>query len=144
MNLKMKNLLELGLEQFESILRMEVTKKDTRLIGEIVRIVALLDNRVRGAVPQRLMVDSRSVSMKYEAPKSAKEIDAELRQLERELKQLKGDGGELDNSGESGADGVIEVASDGVIEGEVGERGILSPLEPEALHVVAGISGVDE
>lgn len=143
---RMKGLLELGLSQFEQILRMEITKKDTRLIGEIVRIVALLDNRVRGAVPQRLMVDSRSVSVNYEAPKSVKEIDAELKQLEREIIQLKG---ERDGEGSAELTGAREVdvfasAPEGVIGGEVGERGEFASFESEALHVVAGVSGEHE
>jgi hypothetical protein len=88
---RMKGLLEVGLQQFENILKMEITKADTRLIGEIVKIVALLDNRVRGAVTQRIQVESKSVNVNanYEVPKSYSEISKEIRDVQKEILQLK-------------------------------------------------------
>lgn len=89
---RMQNLLEMGLNQFENILSMEIDPKNTRLIGEIVKIVALLDNRVRGAVVQKVELNAkaevRSMNAhvhKIEQPKSYAEIQAELKNIQKEI-----------------------------------------------------------
>jgi hypothetical protein len=93
--LQMKSLLALGMRRFEEILQLPIKENDkvnTRLIGEVVKIVSLIDNRVRGAVPQRLQIDQRSMNlnMQYEAPKSAGDIESEIKKLQKEIVQLAG------------------------------------------------------
>jgi len=102
--LKMRALLDVGIERFEEILNLPITETkytkngrayevvNTKLIGEIVKIVALLDNRVKGAVAQKLVVDQTSknlhVHSKYEPPKTMKEIEAELKRVKQETLAL--------------------------------------------------------
>lgn len=103
--LRMRSLLDMGLKRFEEILRLPImTKKvmpngssvrvvDTKLIGEMVKIVALVDNRVKGSVVQKVQIDQKSINMNmnYEAPKSYDEIQKELRATQKEIRQLSGD-----------------------------------------------------
>lgn len=94
--LKMRSLLDIGLERFREVLQLPLHltngNVDTRLIGEIVKIVALVDNRVKGAVTQRIQLDSTqrsmNVNVNYEPPKSATEINDEIKQIQREIKEL--------------------------------------------------------
>jgi hypothetical protein len=97
--LSMRSLLDIGMERFYEILNLPLEgpngKIDTRLIGEIVKIVSLVDNRVKGAVAQKIMVDqttktlSVNVNKNYEMPKSEAEIKRELIEIEKEIRQLK-------------------------------------------------------
>lgn len=87
--LKMRSLLELGLRKFEEILRLPINPQnpDTKLIATMIQVVSLIDNRVRGAVPQRLHVEGKTmnVNMNYQAPRSMESIDEEIEQLENEI-----------------------------------------------------------
>lgn len=90
---RMTSLLELGLTRLEDILNMEITKKDTRLIAEVVKIVALLDNRVKGAVTQKVKVETENKHAHVhvqaaEIPKTYNEIEREIKELDQEIKQL--------------------------------------------------------
>lgn len=93
--LKMRSLLELGHRQIEEVLKMPLRNSkgqpDTRLIAEVVKIVALLDNRVRGAVTQKLQIEQKTqvhTHNTYEVPKSVTEIQNELSKIDREMKAL--------------------------------------------------------
>jgi hypothetical protein len=95
---KMRAMLDMGLERFDEILHLPLENPNgtvnTKLISEIVKVVALIDNRVKGAVAQKLTIDQTSknlnvnVNQTYEAPKSAREIQQELHDIEQEIKQL--------------------------------------------------------
>lgn len=99
--LRMRSILDLGIKRFEEILQLPLydtrqTKNgpvkvlNTKLIGEIVKITALVDNRVKGAVAQKIQLDTKSVNLNidYEAPKSHAEIEKELKEVQRELLEL--------------------------------------------------------
>jgi hypothetical protein len=93
--LKMRSLLELGHRQLEQVLKMKLTNSkgqpDTRLIAEVVKIVALLDNRVKGAVTQKLQIEQKTQVHNhntYEAPKTMRDIENEINKIDREMQQL--------------------------------------------------------
>jgi len=92
--IKVRGLLELGLTKFAEILRLPLRTAsgnvDSKLIGQIVTIVSILDNRVRGAVPQKLFVEGKQFNMNvnYESPKSYEEINSEIKNIEREILEL--------------------------------------------------------
>lgn len=93
--LKMRSLLELGHRQMEKVMRMPLVdakgRPDSRLIAEVVKIVALLDNRIKGAVTQKLQVETKSQVHNhntYETPKKLGDIQDEMARIEREIKQL--------------------------------------------------------
>ena len=92
--LQMKSLLTLGLRRFEEILQMPLTNEkgvvNSKLVSEIVRIVMLVDNRVKGSVVQKVQLEQKSVNvnLNYEPPKKIEDIDAELKAVEKELRQL--------------------------------------------------------
>jgi hypothetical protein len=119
--LKMRGLLEIGLNKFAEILQLPLLdhrgNADTRLIGQIVHIVSLLDNRIKGAVPQKLFVEGTNYNMNvnYEAPKSFEEISREIKDVEREIQELQGSNvasamfqGEYDGTTETAAAFTIE------------------------------------
>lgn len=94
---KMRTLLDMGLERFQQILKMDLMLPNgvpnTKLISEITKIVALIDNRVKGAVVQKIAIDQTSKNLnvnvnQYEPPKSSEQIEDELAQIEREMKTL--------------------------------------------------------
>jgi hypothetical protein len=99
--LQMRALLAIGLERFKEILKLPVLKPngqvDTKLIAELTKIVAIVDNRVKGAVTQKIEIDATQKNLHvharagntYEPPKSYDEITSEIRQLDREIKQLR-------------------------------------------------------
>lgn len=108
--LKMKALLEIGLERLHEIIKLPIETErfhpktnaviksiNTKLIGEIIKAVAILDNRVRGAVPQHLRIQSEQKNlhlhanagnMPYQEPKTHQEIQAELARIQREIGEL--------------------------------------------------------
>jgi hypothetical protein len=92
---QMRSLLNLGLERFAEVLQLPLEHEgrvDTRLIAEIVKIVTIVDNRVKGAVTQKFQIDSTSKSVNlnvdYEAPKTHQDIQKELKDIEKEIKSL--------------------------------------------------------
>ena len=92
---QMRSLLNVGLERFSEILSLPIRDKgiiNTRLIGEIVKIVTIVDNRVKGAVTQKIQIDSTNKSlnmnMTYEAPKTHQDVLKELQDIEKEIKSL--------------------------------------------------------
>lgn len=92
---QMRSLLNIGLERFAEILTLPLENNgrvNTRLIGEIVKIVSIVDNRVKGAVTQKIQIDGTqknlNMNVNYEAPKTHQDIAKELRDIELEIKQL--------------------------------------------------------
>lgn len=93
---QMRSLLNMGLERFAEILKLPLENNgqiNTKLIGEIVKVVTILDNRVKGAVTQKIQIDGTQKNLNvnvntYEAPKTHQDIDKELRNIEREIKAL--------------------------------------------------------
>jgi len=92
---QMRSLLNVGLERFAEILNLPVKvngRVDTKLIAEIIKIVTLVDNRVKGAVTQKIQIDGTqknlNMNVNYEAPKTHQDIAKELRDIELEIKQL--------------------------------------------------------
>lgn len=94
---QMRSLLNVGLERFSEILNLPVKtngRVDTRLIAEMIKIVTLVDNRVKGAVTQKIQIDGTqknlnvNVNQNYEPPKTHQDIEKELRDIEKEIKQL--------------------------------------------------------
>lgn len=95
--LKMRGLLELAQRRLEEILKLPIVNKkgvaDTRLIGEIVKIAVLVDNRVKGAVVQKIQVDQTSKNLHlhsgYEAPKDHRQIESELASVQKQIEDLR-------------------------------------------------------
>lgn len=96
-SIQMEEMLNLGLGKMREVLMLPVRDNkgnpNTRLIAEWVKIVALLDNRVKGAVTQNFSIRQQSLNVNVnkaasEAPRSVEDIDAEMRKLDREIKQL--------------------------------------------------------
>jgi len=93
-NMAMQQVLELGMQQMRDIMLLKHVKDgkaDSRLIAEKVKIFSLIDNRVKGAVTQRMVVDQRNVNMNVElreAPKTVEEVDEELLRLSKKIKEI--------------------------------------------------------
>lgn len=96
--LKMRSLIEMGHRKMEEILKLNIRqngKVDVRL-GELqLKIMMLADNRVKGAVVQKVQVDQTSKNLHlhagtkdYEPPKSYQEIQAEILKVQREIRRL--------------------------------------------------------
>lgn len=94
--LKMRYLLERGHERFKEILEMPLQTPngtlDYKLIGQIIKIVTLVENRVRGSVAQQLNINSTAVSLNanYEVPKTFSSVEEEIKQIEREISEING------------------------------------------------------
>lgn len=92
----MEEILDLSMRQMRNIMTLNHKKKtgyDIALIKEKIKIFALIDNRVRGAVLQKVRVDQQSVhahihqgtgvdTRSQEAPKSIEEINKEIYRIE--------------------------------------------------------------
>lgn len=109
--LKMRSLLDMGLDRLQEILKlpleMEKTNPKTgekykvinqKLVPEIIKAVAIIDNRVKGAVPMHMKIDATQKNMNvhahiqappgYEPPRTHQDIDKELKAIEAEIKSL--------------------------------------------------------
>lgn len=93
---KMRSLLELAHRRLEEILNLPIKdgrgKVDTALLDKFIKIAVLVENRVRGAVTQKLQIDQTSknfnLNTTVEAPKSVRQIEAEIKKIEREIEAL--------------------------------------------------------
>lgn len=107
--LQMRALLNMGMERFQEFLNLPITKPNgepnTKLIAELVKIVTIVDNRVKGAVTQHVKIDATQKNLhahmqvpnpNYEAPKTYAEIQSELRQIENEIKKIRDPNSALD------------------------------------------------
>ena len=98
--LKMRNLLDMAMERLREVLSLDLTNPNgtvnTKLIAEIVKIAALADNRVKGAVTQKIQIDGTQKNLNvninqstYEPPKTHQDLEKELKDIEKEILQLK-------------------------------------------------------
>jgi hypothetical protein len=98
--LKMRNLLDMAMERLREVLSLDLTNPNgtvnTKLIAEIVKIAALADNRVKGAVTQKIQIDGTQKNLNvninqngYEPPKTHQDLEKELKDIEREILQIK-------------------------------------------------------
>jgi hypothetical protein len=114
---RLKGMLDLGLRRFHQILKLPLTRHktfynkageivqheevDTALVANIIRIVALLDNRVKGSVAQKLLIEQKiegkTLNMHlnsniieqsgYEVPKTVREVDKQLKEINDALNE---------------------------------------------------------
>jgi hypothetical protein len=97
--LKMRSLLDMAMERMREVLKypLEDTngKLNVKLVTEIIKIATLADNRIKGAVTQKIEIDSTqknlniNLNQNYEAPKTHQDLDKELKMLEKEILSLK-------------------------------------------------------
>ena len=98
--LKMRSLLDMAMERLREVLSLDLTNPNgtvnTKLIAEIVKIAALADNRVKGAVTQKIQIDGTQKNLNvninqqgYEPPKTHQDLEKELRDIEKEILMLK-------------------------------------------------------
>mgnify|MGYP000417392085 CR=1 FL=1 len=89
-----RNLLEKGYQKFQEILELplkdENGKINTGLVGQLIKMVILLENRVRGSVAHQLNINSQSLvaNVNYEAPMHNRNIDAEIHKADMEIAAL--------------------------------------------------------
>jgi hypothetical protein len=90
----MKALLDQGLQKLEDVLSLDIVntkgQPNVRLIAEMVKIVQMLDIRVKGAVLQKIRVDQRSVNlnMNHDASgggTSLEELDEQIKRVQERL-----------------------------------------------------------
>jgi hypothetical protein len=94
--LKMRYMLERAHERFLEILEMPLTNPDGttdhKVIGNIIKIATLVENRVRGSVAQQVNINSQSLVLNadYEPPKTFQSLEAEIKDVEREILEITG------------------------------------------------------
>lgn len=96
--IQIEEMLHLGLGKLRDVLELPITDSkgpNTRLISEMVKIVALLDNRVKGAVVQRMSISQQNLNLNVDgkvpgpqSPKTVTELNRELSQIQREIRQI--------------------------------------------------------
>lgn len=135
---KMREMLDMAHRRMREVLTLPLTHKgqpNTKLIAEMVKIAVLLENRVMGAVSQKLQVETKSLNVNVSAErKSYFSVEEEIKAVEKQLKDLRSGGnGLLDFSaetfdgereisvGDSGDIGEITEAQDGTGAGETPE-----------------------
>lgn len=92
----MQELLYLGLEEFREILTLPIVndmgKADSRLIAQKVKIVELLDARVKGAVVQKIaikqQIDQRTQHMLSDGEPLARLPDGDLASIETQIARV--------------------------------------------------------
>lgn len=111
---KMKSLLDTALMRIEEVLEKPIDSSNPREVANLIKITELLDNRVKGAVMQRLQIESRSVNVNTTIgpAKSFKDVTSELSAVQDEIKQLT-NGGPVDVTGSVGAEAIITVEEEG-------------------------------
>lgn len=97
--LKMRALLDMAMERMREVLKYPLEdvngKLNVKLVSEIIKIATLADNRVKGAVTQKIEIDATqknlnvNVNQNYEPPKTHQDLEKELRQIEKEILSLK-------------------------------------------------------
>ncbi|HZX13688.1 MAG TPA: hypothetical protein VFF49_04735 [Thermodesulfobacteriota bacterium] len=93
---QMRSLLNIGMERFQEILNLPIEGEDGRintgLIREIVKIVTIVDNRVKGAVTQKIQIDGTqknlNMNINYEPPKTHQDIEKEIKEIEKEIRTI--------------------------------------------------------
>lgn len=96
---KMREMLDMAHRRMREVLALPLTHRgqpNTRLIAEIVKIAILLENRVMGAVSQKLQVETKSLNVNVNTDrKSYFSVEDELRAVERQLDDLRAGGSGL-------------------------------------------------
>lgn len=92
---KMREMLELAHRRMREILELPIDQKkpNTKLISEMVKITVLLENRVMGAVKQKLEVESKSVNVNVETRKNYFDVEDEIKDIEKQLIDLRNPSG---------------------------------------------------
>jgi len=95
-----RHLLNIGMDRFKEILTLPLTddkgKPDTRVINAIIKVTEIVDQRVKGAVVQRMLVDQRSMNLNVNATPQEASLElskmslVELEDLENRLNRLDG------------------------------------------------------
>jgi hypothetical protein len=93
--ISMREIHDIGIRRMREVLQLPIKSKkgepNTKLIGEMVKIFALIDNRVKGAVIQRLQVDQKTVNLHATIPERALtvgEVEREILEIENKIKAL--------------------------------------------------------
>lgn len=116
---KMREMLDLAHTRMREVLQLPLVDKkgtpNTRLISEIVKIAILLENRVMGAVSQKLQVETKSLNVNVNTErKTYHSIEEELKAVERQLQDLR-----------SGGSGLLTEIIDDEREISVGDAGLI-------------------
>jgi hypothetical protein len=98
----MREMHDRALSQMRDVLDMDNYVKDAkgrrvpnvRLVAEKIKLFALLDNRVKGAVVQKVQIDQKSQSLHLHATapektKSVGEVEDEIKKVEEQIRRLK-------------------------------------------------------
>lgn len=96
--IQVEEMLNLGLRKLREVLQLPLKEKSTgkpdhKLINELIKITMFLDNRVKGAVTQRLQITQQSLNLNAnyemrEAPKTMGDINAEMCAIDKEMREL--------------------------------------------------------
>lgn len=91
---RMKALLDLGMIRFNEILKLPIIgvdgKPDDRLIGRMIKIFELVDNRVKGAITQKVEIQGKQLNVNINQKENeAIDVTQELLKIESEIKKLK-------------------------------------------------------
>lgn len=95
---RMREMLELAHRRMREVLELPIMDKkknpNVKLISEMVKITVLLENRVMGAVKQKLEVESKSVNVNVEAGgrKGYFDVEDEIKDIEKQLNDLRSPG----------------------------------------------------
>lgn len=108
-----RQLHDLGMSKLEEILQLPIQDKkgnpNTRLIGEIIKIVQMLDLRVKGAILQKTQIYQKSLNLNVDAGhgkfvgpgdiangqlESMEDIEKRLTEIQHRMKQLDSPGAE--------------------------------------------------
>lgn len=90
---RMREMLELAHRRMREVLELPLLDKrknpNVKLIAEMVKITVLLENRVMGAVKQKLEVESKSVNVNVETRKGYYDVEDEIKSIEKQLTDLR-------------------------------------------------------
>ncbi len=149
----MDEMHHLSLKEMRKILTLPLGPKDTALMREKIKIFALLDNRIKGAVLQKLHIqqDTRNLHVhksQREAPKSLAEIEREIKLLHNQSERALTDQKQLAVAITEAARGEVDPALSDEVEGRelsVDEfMEVNRSLEPDLVPVYESLPTGDE
>lgn len=95
----MQSILDVSLMRLREIVALPLVNTEgeinTKLIDQMLKIVMMVDNRVKGSVVQRVAIDQTTKSLQvslnqdYQPPKSIKDIDSELKSINEEIGKIR-------------------------------------------------------
>jgi hypothetical protein len=129
---KMRALLDIGLERMLEVLQLPMIVEkinpktkvpykviDSKIVGEIIKAVAILDNRVRGAVPQHIRIQSEQRNLNVnmhsaivpdrEIPQTHQGIESELAKVQKQIDALREPNNVLGNNAVPKVEGEHEI-----------------------------------